>query len=95
MITISEILEAFQEALTTELASQGLAEWSINCSSNNLKEVFAQLSSEDIHDLLNEIYEGLALKISVDISEQLTGELEEILRTRKLMQREASSSDED
>lgn len=96
MITIREILEDFETTILTELSSQGLAEWSIVASGNNFKETFSQLGSEDILDLLNDIYEGLPLKITLDISEQISHELEEILRTRKLTQQhESDFSDED
>lgn len=95
MITIREILESFETTILTELSTQGLAEWSIIASGSNLKETFAQLGSDDIEDLLNDIYEGLPLKLTLDISEQISYELEEILRTRKLQQHESDLQDED
>lgn len=95
MITIREILLSFQSSLLTELENQGLAEWSIASTGSNLKETFTQLSSEDIHDLLNDIYEGLPLKITLDLSNQLAYELEEILRMRNLTSGEDLPEDED
>lgn len=95
MITIREILLSFQSSLLTELESQGLAEWSIVSTGSNLKETFTQLSSEDIQDLLNDIYEGLPLKITLDLSNQLAYELEEILRMRNLTSGEDLPEDED
>lgn len=83
MITVQDLIEHFRKAVEFELDTVGLSEWSINTSSENAKELFAQLQTDDLKDLLSDINEGFQFKIEIDLTDAVVREIEDMLEFRK------------
>ena len=79
MTTIEDLLEQMKEAVADELGCTNLSDWSLAASGSNFKDLFSSLSARDLRDLLEEIQEGLELKITVDLTESILAQVEQLL----------------
>jgi len=88
VITLQDILDGFIESINEELETNGLAEWSISSAGKNFFETFKKLPTEDIRDLIEEIEEGLILKLEIDLTDHILPELESLIEDRDQIEEE-------
>ena len=84
MLTIDELLDAFRESIQESLDISGLNSWSVEAAGENFNDPLDRLPTEDLEDLINEIQEGLSLKVEIDFSDAILAVLQSLLEDRAL-----------
>lgn len=93
--TLEELLEEFKEQIYNEIEAEGLNAWSLNTSGINLLDSIADYDYNELKDLLSELREGLAVEVTLDLSEYLVDHVSELISERENRFEDLEENDED
>ena len=77
--SLEEILDNLKEGIESEVASEGIAAWSINASGLNLADYISNFSLNELKDLRDEIVEGSRIEITFDLSDAILAHVEDLI----------------
>jgi len=95
MLSIDDILEQFEEATQDELSCTNFSEWSLAVSGANFKDVLDSLSTQELRELSEELQEGRELAVTIDLSEAILAQVDDLLESRSEDEEDEDDSDEE
>jgi hypothetical protein len=78
--TLEDIKQELAKDIQTEISRMTLGSWSVEASGSNFLDIFNEFSLQDIANIVDELKEGNAFKITLDLTEDVVNHLEYICK---------------
>ena len=92
-VTLEEMLDGLKDNTESELEQKGLSEWSIEAAGFDFADEFKGYGTEDLEDLRDELLNGAAIEVTIDLSTAVLTHIEAIISDREAAEDDAVDED--